>query len=44
VAYFAGGQVLDATSPRTLFLVVGLGGLVATAVTAALLPRKLEAR
>jgi MFS family permease len=39
IAYAAGGPLLDATSPRTLFLIVGTGGLAATALTAALLPR-----
>jgi MFS family permease len=34
--YLVGGPVLDATSPRTAFLLVGIGGLVGAATTAVL--------
>ena len=34
--YLIGGPVLDATSPRTAFALVGVGGLAAAALTAAL--------
>jgi MFS family permease len=42
-AYLAGGPLLDATSPRGLFIVVGAGGLAVAALTAALLPRGPDA-
>ena len=35
--YLFGGPVLDATSPRTAFVIVGCGGLAGAAVTAVLL-------
>ena len=35
--YLIGGPVLDATSPRTAFVIVGCGGLAGAAVTAVLL-------
>ena len=35
--YLAGGPLVDATSPRTAFLIVGCGGLAGTAATAVLL-------
>ncbi len=35
--YLIGGPVLDATSPRTAFVIVGCGGLAGAAVTALLL-------
>jgi predicted MFS family arabinose efflux permease len=35
--YLIGGPVLDATSPRTAFVIVGCGGLAGAAATAALL-------
>ena len=35
--YLLGGPVLDATSPRTAFVIVGFGGLAGAAVTAVLL-------
>ena len=35
--YLAGGPLVDATSPRIAFVVVGCGGLFGAAVTAALL-------
>ena len=38
--YLLGGPVLDATSPRTAFVIVGCGGLVGAAVTAVLLRRR----
>jgi predicted MFS family arabinose efflux permease len=37
--YLHGGPVLDATSPRTAFVIVGSGGLAGAAITAALLRR-----
>ena len=37
--YLVGGPVLDATSPRVAFVLVGLGGLAGAAATAALLRR-----
>ena len=37
VGYLAGGPLVDATSPRTAFVIIGCGGLAGTAVTAALL-------
>jgi hypothetical protein len=37
--YLLGGPVLDATSPRTAFVIVGCGGLAGAAVTAVLLRR-----
>lgn len=37
--YLIGGPVVDATSPRTAFVIVGCGGLTGAAVTAALLRR-----
>ena len=37
VGYLLGGPVLDATSPRTAFVIVGCGGLAGAAVTALLL-------
>jgi MFS family permease len=37
VGYLVGGPVLDATSPRTAFVIVGCGGLAGAAVTAVLL-------
>jgi MFS family permease len=39
VGYLLGGPVLDATSPRTAFVIVGCGGLAGAAVTAVLLRR-----
>jgi MFS family permease len=39
VGYLLGGPVLDATSPRTAFVIVGCGGLAGAAVTAILLRR-----
>ena len=41
VGYLLGGPVLDATSPRTAFVIVGCGGLAGAAVTALLLRRRL---
>ncbi len=35
--YLGGGPLVDATSPRTAFVIVGCGGLAGAAVTAALL-------
>jgi len=35
--YLLGGPVVDATSPRTAFVLVGCGGLAGAAVTAVLL-------
>ena len=35
--YLIGGPVVDATSPRTAFMIVGCGGLAGAAVTALLL-------
>ena len=35
--YLIGGPVLDATSPRTAFVIVGCGGLAGAAITAVLL-------
>ena len=40
VGYLAGGPLVDATSPRTAFLIIGCGGLAGAAVTAALLRRE----
>jgi MFS family permease len=37
VGYLLGGPVVDATSPRTAFVIVGCGGLAGAAVTAVLL-------
>jgi MFS family permease len=37
--YLAGGPLVDATSPRIAFVIVGCGGLAGAAVTAALLRR-----
>ena len=37
--YLLGGPVLDATSPRTAFVIVGCGGLTGAAITAVLLRR-----
>ena len=37
VGYLAGGPVVDATSPRTAFVIIGSGGLAGAAVTALLL-------
>ncbi len=36
-SYLLGGPAVDATSPRTAFVIVGCGGLAGAAVTAALL-------
>ena len=36
VGYVLGGPLLDATSPRTMFVIIGVGGLVAAAVAAVL--------
>jgi MFS family permease len=44
VGYLLGGPVLDATSPRTAFVIVGCGGLAGAAVTAILLRRRSRAR
>jgi predicted MFS family arabinose efflux permease len=43
--YVIGGPVVDATSPRTAFVIVGCGGLAGAAVTALLLrhPRRRPA-
>jgi MFS family permease len=41
--YLLGGPVLDATSPRTAFVIVGCGGLAGAAVTALLLARRSSA-
>ena len=40
--YLLGGPVVDATSPRTAFVIVGCGGLAGAALTAVLLrnPRR----
>jgi MFS family permease len=43
VGYLLGGPVLDATSPRTAFVIVGCGGLAGAAVTAILLRRRSRA-
>ena len=43
VGYLIGGPVLDATSPRTAFVIVGCGGLAGAAVTAVLLRRRSRA-
>jgi MFS family permease len=43
VGYLLGGPVLDATSPRIAFVIVGCGGLAGAAVTAVLL-RKARRR
>jgi MFS family permease len=37
VGYVVGGPLLDATSPRRMFVVIGVAGLVASALAAALL-------
>jgi len=42
--YVAGGPLVDATSPRTAFVVVGCGGLAGAAATAALLRRARRGR
>jgi len=39
VGYLLGGPVLDATSPRTAFVIIGCGGLAGAAITALLLRR-----
>jgi MFS family permease len=44
VGYLLGGPVLDATSPRTAFVIVGCGGLAGAAVTAILIRRRARAR
>jgi predicted MFS family arabinose efflux permease len=41
--YLLGGPVLDATSPRTAFVIVGCGGLAGAGITALLL-RKARRR
>jgi predicted MFS family arabinose efflux permease len=43
VGYLLGGPVLDATSPRIAFVIVGCGGLAGAAVTAILLRRRSRA-
>jgi MFS family permease len=43
IGYLLGGPVLDATSPRTAFVIVGCGGLAGAAVTAILLRRRSRA-
>jgi MFS family permease len=42
--YLLGGPVLDATSPRTAFVIVGCGGLAGAAITAVLLRRARDRR
>lgn len=43
VGYLIGGPIVDATPPRTAFVVVGCGGLAGAAITAVLL-RKARRR
>jgi predicted MFS family arabinose efflux permease len=42
--YLLGGPVVDATSPRTAFVIVGCGGLAGAAVTAVLLRKARRQR
>jgi MFS family permease len=42
VSYVAGGPLLDATGPRVLLIVAGIGGLAATAWMAVRLPRAVR--
>jgi MFS family permease len=44
LSYILGGLLLDATSPRLVFLAAGLGGLLTTAATAAALQRPVRRR
>ncbi len=38
-SYAIGGPLLDATSPRTMFVIIGVGGLTSTVLTVVLIGR-----